>query len=89
MSEKRETLLPFDFFLSALCFVLREDLRNRTVRLNEVESELRNSSTRVKKGNLRVELLKEKVVDLKALAMQLKGNATDIQIREAKGRKKI
>ena len=55
--------------------------------MNEVERELRNSSGRVKTGDLRVDLLKGKVADLKALAMQFKKNATDLQIREAKGQR--
>lgn len=65
--------------------MIRDHLTNHTFHLNDVERELRNSSGRVKKGNLRVDLLRGKVAMLRDLAEELQNNATEIQIREAQG----
>ncbi|XP_005110416.2 laminin subunit beta-1 [Aplysia californica] len=64
---------------------VRANLTENTRTLNDVDKVLSQTNARVKKGSLKIQLLKSKVENLKALAMELQKNATNIQIQEVGG----
>lgn len=53
--------------------------------LNIVDRELSNTTARVQSGNNQIAILQRRVEDLKNLAEELRGNATDIQARDVEG----
>ncbi|CAL1537788.1 unnamed protein product [Lymnaea stagnalis] len=64
---------------------VKNNLTESTKSLNVVDQELSTTTTRVKKGSLKIQILQERVDNLKNLAMELQNNATNIQIREVGG----
>lgn len=64
---------------------VKEKMNNNTIRLDDVDNGLIEINAKVIRGNLTIQLLRDDVEKLKKLAMELKNNATNIQILEVSG----
>ncbi|BFZ08525.1 hypothetical protein BsWGS_11564 [Bradybaena similaris] len=64
---------------------VKSNLTESTKGLNLVDDDLRAATGQVKKDSFRIQMLKTRVDNLKALAQELQDNATNIQIQEVRG----
>ncbi|CAG5116954.1 unnamed protein product, partial [Candidula unifasciata] len=64
---------------------IQSKMRENTLSLNKTEESCSASANQVRRGGFRIELLKNRVNNIKTLAKQLQDNITNVKIREVGG----